>query len=540
MRTLTGKRCLVFETGDLVWVRLPFDLLGREIKRYPSVVIDQVGSDLILSKLGAEKEGQDNPNAIWLTSVDLIEGKMSRRCLILIEKINTVPSKFCERLGRLNRVKIDELLRAGARYIVGKHYTQLHRPHPFIAGQSPVPVSGRVYGPEEMQSLVESALDFWLTTGRFNNIFEKRLESFLGARHVLTTNSGSSANLLAISALTSPWLGDEALVPGDEVITVAAGFPTTVNPILQNGLIPVFVDVTFPTYNVDVSQLEAAYSDRTRAVMLAHTLGNPFDLDAVTNFVQKHDLWLIEDCCDALGSTYKGQVVGTFGDIGTLSFYPAHHITMGEGGAVFTNDSKLSGILESFRDWGRDCWCAPGKDNTCGKRFAWQLGTLPKGYDHKYTYSHLGYNLKISDMQAACAAPQMDKLPRFIETRKRNFAFLKERLASCEEYLLLPEATLDAEPAWFGFPITIRQSSGMSRVDLLQYLDQYKIGTRLLFAGNLTRQPYFQDRCYRVSGDLKTTDLIMNNTFWLGVFPGLDKEMLNFVAEKIESGLGIS
>lgn len=412
-------------------------------------------------------------------------------------------------------------------------------PAPFVAGQSVVPPSGKVLGAEEIKNMVEASLDGWLTTGRFNDAFEKRLAEFLGVKHVLTTNSGSSANLLAFSALTSSKLGDRAIKPGDEVIGVAAGFPTTVNPILQFGAVPVFVDVQIPTYNIDPEQIEAAIGPKTRAIMLAHTLGNPYNLEVVTALCRKHGLWLIEDCCDALGSTYDGKLVGTFGDIGTLSFYPAHHITMGEGGAVFTNNDELKKIIESFRDWGRDCYCAPGKDNTCSKRFGWQLGTLPLGYDHKYTYSHLGYNLKITDMQAACALAQMDRLPGFIEARKQNFQFLKSRLAGLEEFLLLPEATPNSDPSWFGFPISLREDAPTSRVDLLKYLDQHKIGTRLLFAGNLTRQPYFQGRTYRTSGELKNTDIVMNQTFWIGVYPGLSETMLDYVGDKLETFFGV-
>lgn len=412
-------------------------------------------------------------------------------------------------------------------------------PAPFVAGQSVVPPSGKVLGAEEIKNMVEASLDGWLTTGRFNDAFEKRLAEFLGIKHVLTTNSGSSANLLAFSALTSPKLGDRAIKPGDEVIGVAAGFPTTVNPILQFGAVPVFVDVHIPTYNIDPEQIEAAIGPKTRAIMLAHTLGNPYNLEVVTTLCRKHGLWLIEDCCDALGSTYDGKRMGTFGDIGTLSFYPAHHITMGEGGAVFTNNDELKKIIESFRDWGRDCYCAPGKDNTCNKRFGWQLGTLPFGYDHKYTYSHLGYNLKITDMQAACALAQMDRLPGFIEARKQNFQFLKSRLAGLEEFLLLPEATPNSDPSWFGFPISLREDAPTSRVDLLKYLDQHKIGTRLLFAGNLTRQPYFQGRTYRTSGELKNTDIVMNQTFWIGVYPGLSETMLDYVGDKLETFFGV-
>lgn len=422
-----------------------------------------------------------------------------------------------------------------------EQYSALHfAEKPFQAGTSVIPPSGKVLGASELKNMVEASLDGWLTTGRFNEAFEQRLADFLGVKHVLTTNSGSSANLLAFSALTSPQLGERAIKPGDEIISVAAGFPTTVNPILQYGAVPVFVDVHIPTYNIDPALIEAAISDKTKAIMLAHTLGNPYNLAKIVHIAKKYNLWLIEDCCDALGSTYDEKLVGTFGDIGTLSFYPAHHITMGEGGAIFTNNNDLKRIIESFRDWGRDCYCQPGKDNTCGKRFGWQLGTLPFGYDHKYTYSHLGYNLKISDMQAACALAQMDRLPGFIEARKRNFVFLKDRLKSCEEFLILPEATLGSDPSWFGFPITVRDSASIARVELLKYLDQYKVGTRLLFAGNLTRQPYFQGRTYRVSGELINTDAIMNSTFWIGVYPGLNDAMLDYICDRIETFFGVS
>ena len=413
-------------------------------------------------------------------------------------------------------------------------------PKLFEPGKNVVPPSGKVIGTKEMQNMVEASLDGWLTTGRFNDAFEKRLSDFLGAKHVLTTNSGSSANLLAFSALTSHKLGNRAVKPGDEVISVAAGFPTTVNPILQFGAVPVFVDVHIPTYNIDPTKIEAAITSKTKAIMLAHTLGNPYNLEIIVALAKKHNLWLIEDCCDALGSTYKGKYVGSFGDIGTLSFYPAHHITMGEGGAVFTNNDELKTIIESFRDWGRDCYCGPGKDNTCGKRFGWKLGDLPKGYDHKYTYSHIGFNLKISDMQAACALAQMDRLEGFIEARKNNFSYLKDGLKSCEEFLLLPEATPNSDPSWFGFPITIKPSAGTTRVDFLQYLDERKIGTRLLFAGNLTRQPYMKGKNFRISGELTNTDIVMNDTFWIGVYPGLTKEMLDFVITKIETFLGVN
>jgi CDP-6-deoxy-D-xylo-4-hexulose-3-dehydrase len=403
----------------------------------------------------------------------------------------------------------------------------------FQPGLSPIPVSGKVIDSSDICAVVDSALDGWFTTGRFAGDFERKLARFVGVRSASLVNSGSSANLVAISALTSPKLGDRRLKPGDEVITVAAGFPTTVNPIIQNRLVPVFVDVTLPSYEIDVMQLEAARSERTRAVIIAHTLGNVFDLDAVTEFVRKHDLWLIEDCCDALGSTWRGRRVGSFGDIATFSFYPAHHITMGEGGAVLTNKPNLQVLIESFRDWGRDCWCDPGKDNTCGKRFDWQLGTLPCGYDHKYTYSHIGYNLKATDMQAALGASQIEKLPHFIERRKENFRHLHSSLKPMEHCLLLPEPTPGSDPSWFGFPIGIREDAPFKREDLIRALDSQKIGTRLLFGGNLLRQPAYEGCEYRAIGNLPNTDFVMNNVFWLGVYPGLTPQMLDFVAATI-------
>lgn len=432
-----------------------------------------------------------------------------------------------------------EQLRAQIAELVRQYADLAYAPSAFEPGKKAVPPSGKIIGAKELQLMVEASLDGWLTTGRFNDAFEKRLTEFLGVKHVLTTNSGSSANLLAFSALTSPKLNDRAIQSGDEVITVATGFPTTVNPILQFGAVPVFVDVQLGTYNIDPAKIEAAITPRTKAIMLAHTLGNPYDLGAITALVKKHKLWLIEDCCDALGSTFAGKMCGTFGDISTLSFYPAHHITMGEGGAVLTNDDQLRWIVESFRDWGRDCYCHPGKDNTCGKRFFQKLGDLPYGYDHKYTYSHLGYNLKISDMQAACALAQMDRVDEFIAARKANFAYLMERLKDCEESLLLPTATPNSDPSWFGFPITIKPCTGVNRVDLLQYLDQNKIGTRLLFAGNLTRQPYMKGRNFRIAGELINTDIVMNDTFWVGVYPGLSHEMLEFSADRIRSFFGL-
>jgi CDP-6-deoxy-D-xylo-4-hexulose-3-dehydrase len=422
-----------------------------------------------------------------------------------------------------------------------RHYTNRRPPPPdFLPGTTPIPPSGKVLDADEFVNLVDASLDGWLTTGRFNAEFETELAKRLGVAHALTCNSGSSANLLALSALCSPILGERALKAGDEVITAAAGFPTTVNPILQNGLIPVFVDSHIPTYNPLPEAIEAAISPRTRSIMLAHTLGNPMEIEAIRAIADRHGLWLIEDCCDALGSTYAGRNVGTWGQIGTLSFYPAHHITMGEGGAVFTSDPTLKRALESFRDWGRDCWCNPGCDNTCGKRFDWQLGELPAGYDHKYVYSHAGYNLKITDMQAALGLAQLKKLDGFIAARRRNFSKLSEKLASLTDFLILPEATPNSNPSWFGFPITLRDSVPFDRVDLLRFLDQRKIGTRLLFAGNLTRQPYFTGREHRVSGTLDNADTIMQRTFWVGVWPGLQDVHLDYIATSIADFCGVN
>ncbi|MDE1156241.1 MAG: lipopolysaccharide biosynthesis protein RfbH [Acidobacteriaceae bacterium] len=415
---------------------------------------------------------------------------------------------------------------------------------PFTAGTTHVPVSGKVIDAEDMAAVVDASLDGWFTTGRWAKEFERKLARFIGVRSASFVNSGSSANLVALSALTSPKLGERALKPGDEVITVACGFPTTVNPILQNRCVPVFIDVTLPNYEVDVTLLEAARSEKTKAVMIAHTLGNVFDLDAVTAFCQKYNLWLVEDCCDALGSTWRGKKVGTFGDIATVSFYPAHHITTGEGGAVLTNKPSLQVLIDSFRDWGRDCWCEPGVDNTCGKRFDWQLGTLPCGYDHKYTYSHVGYNLKATDMQAALGLRQLDKVEGFIEKRKQNFTFLKAALQPLAEFLVLPEATEGAEPSWFGFPIGVKESAPFTRDQLTKALDAAKVGTRNIFAGNLVRQPAYDGWEYRVVGELKNTDWVMNQVFWIGVFPGLTDAMLQYTvetmiafAEKAKQGL---
>ncbi|MBM4431174.1 MAG: lipopolysaccharide biosynthesis protein RfbH [Chloroflexi bacterium] len=431
-------------------------------------------------------------------------------------------------MGQAERLR-QEILR-----LVTAYYAEAFPSHEFVPGQTPIPVSGRVFDADELVHLIDASLDFWLTTGHYADRFEREFARFMGVRHAVLCNSGSSANLLALSALTSPKLGERRLKPGDEVITVAAGFPTTVNAIVQNRLVPVFLDIELGTYDIDVQYLEGAIGPRTRAIILAHTLGNPFNVDTVLEVVRRHDLWLIEDNCDALGSTYRGHLTGTFGDLATVSFYPAHHITMGEGGCVLTNRPELKSLVESFRDWGRDCWCDPGKDNTCGKRFEWQLGDLPYGYDHKYIYSHVGYNLKLTDMQAAVGVAQLKKLPGFIEARRRNWQLLYEGLKPLEEFLILPQATPGSDPSWFGFLVTVRPGAPFARSDLVHYLESRKIATRLLFGGNLTCQPAYQDVPYRVVGALHNTDLVMKQTFWIGVYPGVTKAMVDFVLQTIE------
>ena len=418
--------------------------------------------------------------------------------------------------------------------LVAEYYTEKHKPKPFIPGETYIQYAGRVYDEKEMISLVDSTLDFWLTAGRFAKQFEEKFARFLGVKHCILTNSGSSANLLAISALTSPKLGERRLKKGDEVITTACAFPTTVNPIIQNNLIPVFMDVDVGTYNIQTDKIEGAISKKTKAIFLAHTLGNPFNLDKIQDICRKYNLWLIEDNCDALGSKYDEKYTGTFGHIATFSFYPAHHITMGEGGALVTNDSKLKRLIVSFRDWGRDCWCEPGCDNTCGKRFSWQLGSLPFGYDHKYIYSHVGYNLKITDMQAAIGVEQLKKLTLFIKARKNNFKLLYEGFKKFDKYFILPEVESKADPSWFGFLLTVRKDAGFTRDDIIKYLENNKIATRMLFAGNIIRHPSFENVKYRIYRDLVNTDFIMNNTFWIGVYPGFTEKIINYILEKID------
>jgi CDP-6-deoxy-D-xylo-4-hexulose-3-dehydrase len=427
--------------------------------------------------------------------------------------------------------KTPQQLRREIASLVKEYSEATLTPQSFKPGESAVPVSGKVLDSSEIEHLVEASLDAWLTTGRFAAEFERDFAAFMGVRCASLVNSGSSANLAALSCLTSLSLGDRRLCPGDEVITVAAGFPTTVNPIIQNGLVPVFVDIQLPTYNVDTTQLEAAASSRTRAIVLAHTLGNPFDLDAVTKFASKHNLWLIEDCCDAVGSTYKGSSVGTFGHLATTSFYPAHHITMGEGGCVLTQTPALKKLVESFRDWGRDCWCDPGKANTCGCRFEWKLGDLPEGYDHKYIYSHIGYNLKATDMQAAVGVAQLKKLPGFMAARRNHFAELRASLKDLDDIFLLPEPTPHSNPSWFGFPVAVRKDAPVTRNQVVQFLESRKIATRLLFGGNLLRQPAYRNIQRRVVGDLANTDFVMKNVFWVGLYPGITDSMIDYMSQ---------
>jgi CDP-6-deoxy-D-xylo-4-hexulose-3-dehydrase len=440
-------------------------------------------------------------------------------------------SSYCSKLEVAKKITGGLLSRSEILSLASNFFDAAPSPK-FIAGESAVPVSGKVLDGTDIAALVDASLDGWLTAGRFHDDFERALAKYVGVRNALFVNSGSSANLVALAGLTSPKLGKRALKPGDEVITVAAGFPTTVNPIIQNGMIPVFVDVELGTYDAVIDQVREAISPKTRAIMMAHTLGNPFNVDAIKAICKEHNLWLIEDSCDALGSTYGGKRTGSFGDTATVSFYPAHHITTGEGGAVFVNSPLVKKQVESFRDWGRDCYCATGHDNTCKKRFEWQLGDLPRGYDHKYIYSHIGYNLKATDIQAALGLSQMKKLDTFVQARKNNFEYLKKSLESIDDFIL-PEATPNSDPSWFGFGLTIKPESGVDRTALLKHLDEKKIGSRLLFGGNLLKQPAYRNVEHRVIGDLKNTNLIMTNTFWLGVYPGLTKEMLEYVVSVV-------
>jgi len=542
-----------YDIGDLVVYKVEYrDREGvLKGKPRPLVIVSEPNSKGdYLAIVGSTRVHQwINEEHILVESDMVLGGKLDKPTIFPASKQILVGAKFIRaQIGRIALAPLESLLRMRfsqntKTFFRGVRVQEINEP--FVPGHSAVPVSGRVYGPEEMANLVDSALDFWLTTGRFNEAFEERFAKYLGVRHVLTTNSGSSANLLAVSALTSPKLGERRLKPGDEVITIASGFPTTVNPIFQNGLVPVFVDVDIPTYNVNPSMIEAAISEKTRAIMLAHTLGNPFDVDEVLHIAQKHDLWVIEDSCDALGSRYSQKTpnsriqnpksCGTFGHIATFSFYPAHHITMGEGGAIATNDDKLKKIIESFRDWGRDCWCATGHDNTCKRRFDWQAGDLPPGYDHKYIYSHVGYNLKLTDMQAAIGLAQLDKLETFIKKRKENFQSLYDGILELEEFFILPQPTPGTDPSWFGFPLAVRTEALFTRENLIRHLNEHKIGTRLLFGGNLIRQPAYQNLAFRKIGDLPNSDFVMNQVFWVGVYPGLTFEMIEYVLDSVKA-----
>jgi CDP-6-deoxy-D-xylo-4-hexulose-3-dehydrase len=478
--------------------------------------------------------GEDKWGVIELNAVQALLLNVSNEMLKSdFQEIETHKITNAECVGQLDKQQLEQAKRAVIFSKVEEFHDLFHTKAQYIAGETPLSYAGKVYDQDEMTACVDASLDFWLTTGRFAKKFETEFAQFLGVKYALLTNSGSSANLLAVSALTSPKLGEKRLLPGDEVITVAAGFPTTVAPIIQNQLIPVFVDVELGTYNINVNQLESAVSPKTKAIIIAHTMGNPFDLDAVIAFARKHHLWVIEDNCDSLGSLYNGKLTGTFGHIATSSFYPPHHMTMGEGGAVYTNDPILKMAIESFRDWGRDCWCPSGCDDTCKKRFGWQLGQLPEGYDHKYTYSHIGYNLKVTDMQAAIGLEQLKKLPEFIERRIHNFNRLKEGLKAVEDVLILPEATNNSQPSWFGFILTVRDGEEYSRNKITQYLESNKVQTRMLFAGNLTKQPAFEGVTYRVASPLTNTDKIMNDTFLVGVYPGLTDEMIDYMVEQI-------
>jgi CDP-6-deoxy-D-xylo-4-hexulose-3-dehydrase len=469
-----------------------------------------------------------------LNKMDILKkiGEFSEDIMVQIEK------RFINLLFKEALPDAEKELRGVAHCLTENFYNKVHASEDFIPGKTYISYAGRVYDEKEMISLVDASLDFWLTAGRYAKQFEEELAKFLGVKYCLLTNSGSSANLLAISALTSPKLGERRLKPEDEVITTACGFPTTVNPIIQNNLVPVFIDVDLGTYNIQVEKLEEAITEKTKAIFIPHTLGNPAELDKIMENVKKYDLWFVEDNCDSLGSKYNGKYTGTFGHVSTCSFYPAHHITMGEGGAVLTNDPLLNKIIASFRDWGRDCWCEPGCDNTCGKRFGWQLGKLPYGYDHKYIYSHIGYNLKITDMQAAIGVEQLKKLPGFIEKRRENFRMLYEGLRKYEKWLILPVATENSEPSWFGFPLLVRKDAPFTRDEIVRYLEENKIATRMLFGGNLTKQPAYEDVKYKMISSLKNTDLVMNNFFWIGVYPGITEEKLDYVIKVVDRFLG--
>lgn len=522
--------------GDIALISLPH---SSNQKTRPVLVVSNYSKDILVAFITTEVEKYKNEefNEI-IENSDLKYGVMARPIIARLKRLNTIDSSLCKKVASLKNEKIDSILRKLSKLFPEVHYHIFHSQKEFIPNISRINYAGRVYDKEEIFNLIDSSMDFWLTSGRFSEKFEKDFADFLGIKHCLLTNSGSSANLLAISALTSPKLGKRQLKPGDEVITTACSFPTTINPIIQNNLVPVFLDINIGTYNIRVDDIEKALSEKTKAIFLAHTLGNPFDLDKVMDFAEKNNLWLIEDNCDALGSRYKGRYTGTFGHISTFSFYPPHHITMGEGGALITNDTQLKRLIESFRDWGRDCWCPSGIDNSCKKRFQWQLGELPYGYDHKYIYSHFGFNLKATDMQASIGVAQLKKLPSFIEARIRNWRILRNGLNDLSDFFILPEATSNSEPSWFGFVLTVKEEAGFTRDDIVRYLEDKNIQTRMLFAGNMIRHPCFDEmrkkrEGYRIIGELENTDKVLRDTFWIGVYPGITDSMLDFILKNI-------
>jgi len=523
----------MLKTGDIVSVKNLYGN-GNDFKNKILLVMDSARQDLLCAFITTNKKY----DGVILTNKDLEEGILKEEGVIRVEKLYYIPVQICTKIASVKKEFLDNVLRAFAKYAASVYFKNFHSNKTL----NKISASGKIVDADDLFNLIDASLDMWLTAGRFAEEFEQKFSKILGRKYCTLVNSGSSANLIAISALTSYKLGEKRLKPGDEVITIAAGFPTTITPIIQNKLIPVFVDVELGTYNIDIVQLEKAISDKTKAVFIAHTLGNPFNISKVLEIAKKYNLWFVEDNCDALGSRYKGKYTGTFGDISTFSFYPAHHITMGEGGAVLTDDPELHKIILSFRDWGRDCWCPPGKDNTCGKRFSWKMGDLPFGYDHKYIYSHLGYNLKATDFQATVGLSQFKKLPQFVEKRKENFRLLYEgfRKEGLDKYFILPKWLPESDVSWFGFPLTIRDEAGFDRKSLTEYLEKNNIGTRLLFAGNMIRQPAFtnSDIEYRVVGELKNTDKIMMNTFWIGVWPGINKENVEYMIEQFSRFIG--
>ena len=528
--------------GKIFKVKWPFTSLDESKLRPALAISDPNNFGDVEFLFITSKDKKISKNIIPISNSDFAKSSLPRESFLHMDKsVLLDKSVFTEEVAEMTSSFMDSVVREMIKGKSKLYYEKFHKSikhKEFIQGKDHIPYAGRVYDDKEIISLVDSALDFWLTAGRYAKQFEEELAKFLGIRYCLLTNSGSSANLLAMSALTSSKLGERKLKPGDEVITTACGFPTTVNPIIQNNLVPIFIDIDLGTYNIQTDNIEEAITEKTKAIFIPHTLGNPAELDKIMEMIKKYDLWFVEDNCDSLGSKYNGNYTGTFGHISTCSFYPAHHITMGEGGAVLTNDPLLKKIIASFRDWGRDCWCEPGCDNTCGKRFGWQLGTLPSGYDHKYIYSHIGYNLKVTDMQAAIGVEQLKKLPGFIDKRKENFKILYDGLRKYEKWFILPETKKEADPSWFGFPILVREDAPFTRAEIVRYSEENKIATRMLFGGNLTKQPAYEDVRYSVIGSLKNTDLVMNDLFWIGVYPGMTGEMIAYVQAKFGEFIG--